>query len=266
MRRSRFLDTVRSDGVARITCLYHPIDMFCRHAANAGYDAVWIEAEHHMWESREIQRMLYLGGLADIDVIVRPSTVERAGLYQYLEQGASGLIIPQVRNGEEARALVEAAKFPPLGTRGLDGASIDCDFYLGIGPEYTTGANENIVLILQIENLDGLENAEAIAATPGVDGLFIGQGDMSLRLGCNPDPREPKLVEVDRKVAAVCKKHGKFWGRPCVDAADIQTVVGLGAGFVNYGSDFMALLNSIAEYGRVLDEQLGGEASQAHRS
>ena len=256
MRRSRFLEKICSNRVARILCLYHPIDMFARHSAKAGFDALWIEAEHHTWEMREIQRMLYLGRLADIDVIVRPPTLERARLYQFLEQGASGLIIPQVMNADQAKMLVDAVKFPPVGNRGLDGASIDCDFYLEIGPEYPARANEQAALILQIENLDGLKNVEEIAAVPGVDGLFIGQGDMSMRLGCSLDQKDPKLVDVDRRVSEACGKHGKFWGRPCTGAEDIRTTLELGAGFVNYGSDFFAIYNSVAEYGKLLDDVL----------
>ena len=254
MRNSKLLQKIKQGKTAKITALYHPIDMFPRHAAEAGYDAVWLEAEHHMWEPREMQRMLYLGHLADIDIIVRPPSREKAVLYRYLEQGASGIIIPQVGSREEAERLVQAVKFPPIGQRGLDGASIDSDFFLGVSKDYPRLANEQTYLIVQIENLEGFKNADEIAATPGVDGLFIGQWDMSLRLDCFMDPDNTRLIEVDDKVARACREHGKFWGRPCTSEEDVKTVIQKGAGFVNYGSDFFALSTYLSEAGKTLDK------------
>ena len=130
MRRSRVLEKIRNDEVARIACLYYANSMFPRHAANAGYDGVWIDGEHNSFDPRELERLLYLQRLADIDSIVRCPSRERTFLYRLLEVGATDVMIPLVSTRGEAEALVDAVKFPPLGNRGLDGASIDNDFYL----------------------------------------------------------------------------------------------------------------------------------------
>ena len=123
MRRSRTLAKFRQNQVARLTCLYHPVDMFARHAANAGFDCIWIEAEHHRWEPREIQRMIYLAALADIDILIRAATREKAQLYQLLESGATGIIIPQVSSGAEAKSLVAGVRFPEINRRIADAGS-----------------------------------------------------------------------------------------------------------------------------------------------
>ena len=74
-----------------------------------------------------------------------------------------------------------------------------------------------------------------------------------MRLGCTLDQSHPMLIDADQRVAAACKKHGRFWGRPATNEEDIKNVASLGAGFINYGSDFMGLFNLLSEAGEMPD-------------
>ena len=167
MRSSKIRSRLRQKQAVRFACLYYPTAMMPAHAAKAGYDAVWLDAEHNTWERREIQRMIALHHLADIDCIVRTGNRNPNELYHLLEDGATALMIPMVNSPQEARALADAVKFFPLGQRGVDGASLDNNFYLSGTKGYTEAANAETFLMLQIETPEALACVEEIAAVPG---------------------------------------------------------------------------------------------------
>jgi 2-keto-3-deoxy-L-rhamnonate aldolase RhmA len=252
MRRSRIIEKIRSDNVAWIFCHNYPIAMVPYHAAHAGYDGIWLEGEHHTWDRRELERVIYLHRLADIDCIVRAPTRENSLLYQILENGATGLMIPQVSTAAEAAALVRAVKFPPVGQRGLDGSGIDNDFYLSDPRAYPEAANNETVLIVQIETVEGLANAAQIAAVPGVNGMFIGPADLCLRMGVNLDLTSQPFLDAQKIVANAARAAGKFWGQPCGDESDLTRAIKAGGRFLAYGSDYRALATSIADWGNRL--------------
>lgn len=228
--------------------MYYPNAMMPAHAAQAGYDAIWLDTEHNTWDRREVQRLIGLHHIANIDCIVRTGSRNATDLYHLLEDGATGLMIPLVNTAEEAAALAQATKFPPLGQRGLDGAGLDNDFYLRGTATYPEAANRETLLILQIESPEAVDNIEAIAAVPGVDGLFIGHGDLSLRLGCPLDWNHPKMIAVEDAVAAAAARHRIAWGRPAGGIEQIRRVFGKGGRLISHGSDFGALRTMLPSY------------------
>ena len=136
MRRSKILDAARSGRPVRITGLGHYIPHFIRYAAKCGIDGIWLDLEHRAMDQREIQALLAYSPHFDVDILLRPPTIEKTRLYRYLEDGAAGLMIPHVSTAERARELVQAVKFPPLGDRGLDAAGLDSDFMLDTPLDY----------------------------------------------------------------------------------------------------------------------------------
>src|SRR5688572_11207937 len=112
MRPSKVLQKLRSGKVARICSASNFIPYFPHLAAKFGYDGIWMDAEHRSWNPREIEGMMAQHHLANIDCIWRPPTLEKAGLSRLLEDGATGLLIPQVNTAERAQQLVAATKFP----------------------------------------------------------------------------------------------------------------------------------------------------------
>lgn len=236
--------------------MYYPNAMMPAYALKAGYDAIWLDAEHNTWERREIQRLLAMHHLAGIDCIVRIGTRNPTDLYHLLEDGATGLMIPLVNTGAEALALVQAVKYPPLGQRGLDGAGLDNQFYLNGVEGYPAIANEETLLIVQIETPEAVANVDAIAGTKGIDGLFIGPGDLALRLQCPADWTQPKMQEAQAAVAAAAKKHGIAWGRPSRNAEDIAAMAKLGGKLIAHGSDFGAVAGMLATWNKTFNEGL----------
>ncbi len=196
----------------RICSLGHFIPGYIRHAAHVGFDCIWLDLEHRTMSEREVQALLAYFHLFDIDCMLRAPTREKTRLYRYLEDGAAGLMMPLVSTAEEARRLVDAVKFPPLGNRGLDGAGLDGDFYVHGSEGYAEAANRETFLVVQIETPEAVDNVEEIAAVPGVDGLFVGPGDLGLRLQIAET--ELTLDAALQRVAAAAERHGVAWGCP----------------------------------------------------
>ncbi len=257
MKHSKVLAKIRAGEVARICALGHFLPFFPKLAAHFGYDGVWVDAEHRAFDSREAQALLAFHHNADIDCIWRPPTTEKTALYRLLEDGATGLMIPHVSTAEQAKTLVAAVKFPPLGERGLDGAGLDADFMTHASPSFPEHANRETLLVVQIETPVAVANASAIAAIPGVDVLFIGPGDLSLRLGCCPAPSDPQMMSVHKKVAQAAEMHGKAWGRPVGSIAEAQSIQELGARFIVLGDDFGAIYSHLASTSADLEAAFG---------
>ena len=240
MRRSKTLEKLKTGKTVRICALGHFIPDYVHMAARAGYDCIWLDLEHRPMEVREIQALLAQFHLADIDCMLRPPTREKACLYRYLEDGAAGLMIPHVSTAEEAQMLVNAVKFPPLGERGIDGSGMDNHFDLPQSPEaYAATANLETFLVVQIETPEALKNVDAIAAVAGVDGLFIGLGDLTLRLKLDKDSPSPDAA-IER-VAEAAVNAGKSWGLPTPSSEALKKYHRLGAQLLVYGSEYRAL-------------------------
>ena len=114
---------------------------------------------------------------------------------------------------------------------------------------------------MQIETPEAVENAEAIAATPGVEGLFIGPGDLGLRLKHLQNPPFDLDTAVQR-VAAACKKHGKAWGQPASSVEHLKKLTDMGAQLMAWGSEFGALRNMLEERSREWRQVLGEESGE----
>jgi 4-hydroxy-2-oxoheptanedioate aldolase len=256
MRASKVLAKLRAGAFVRVCSLGHYLPFYIRHAAHQRYDAVWIDLEHSTLSQREVQSMLSLCHAYDIDGLVRPPTQALTYSYRYLENGASGLMIPMVPDAATARAIVNAAKFPPLGNRGFGGGAVlDADFTLDSGrPDstYFDDANRETFIIAQIETPDAVANADQIAAVPGIDALFVGPADLGLRLVVAPPPNGLTLDRAIEQVAAAVRSHGKAWGITAGSIEQLAQRRELGAQIIPRGGDF-ALMQSLATWGSELD-------------
>jgi 4-hydroxy-2-oxoheptanedioate aldolase len=244
-RSSKLLAKIRTGQVARSCVTGSPLAYLPAMAAHHGYDAVWVDAEHRAWDPLQVREMFLRAHHAGIDCVFRPSNNDRTALSRYLEDGATALLIPMVNTAARARELVSATKFPPLGERGLDGSGLDAGFQVGKPADYVQRANQETALIVMIESPEGLLNIESIAAVDGVALVFIGPGDLSLRLGCTPSIADPKLRAAVEHVAKACAKHDKPWGYPVSSIEDARLVVEMGAQWINFGSEFSGVLKEL---------------------
>lgn len=260
MRKSKVLAKLRSGQFARIGGTGHFLPFFIHYAARYGYDGIWLDLEHRTMNDREVQAIIAACYYNDIDCMVRPQSIGRSHLYHALEDGAAGFMIPFVSTPEIAHQVVGAVKFPPLGNRGVDGAGLDADYGMEAWKPNTTyfeDANRETFIVAQIETPEAVENVEAIAAVPGIDCIFIGPGDLGLRLRTSNSPLSiPDVVE---RVAAAAKQRGIAWGITAGSVEDLSRYRKLGAQIVPWGGDF-ALVGVLKRCSEELDGVLAGES------
>ena len=259
MRKSKVLAKLRSGKFARICSVGHYLPFYIRHAAHAGFDGIWFDLEHRTMNDREVQSIIALCRYNDIDCMVRPPTVGKTHLYHYLEDGATGFMVPFVSTPEIAHQIVDATKFAPLGNRGVDGAGLDGDYGLDVWKSdstYFEDANRETFIVAQIETPEAVDNIDRIAATPGIDLLFIGPADMGQRLRALNDRRT--MTDVIDRVSAAARMHGKAWGITAASPDEIARYRRLGAQMVPWGGDF-ALAKVLQQCGEDLNAVLAGE-------
>lgn len=242
MRKSKTMARLRQGETVRMCCLGHFIPSYVRHAAHFGFDCIWLDLEHRYLEYGQVMTLLAESHLHDIDIMIRPPTLEKTRLYRYLEDGAAGLMIPHVNTAEKARMLVDAVKFPPLGDRGLDGAGLDADYLLDV-EGYLAEVNRETFLIAQIETPTAIANVAEIAAVPGIDGLFVGTGDLGLRLRYHPGDLD--LETCFQQVAAACRQHNTAWGTPVSTAEMLRQRQAQGGQLLAHGGDFIAVMRAL---------------------
>ena len=206
-------------------------------------------------DDREVQALLAHFHLFDIDCLLRPATLEKSRLRRYLEDGASGLMIPHVSTAKTARQLVDAVKFPPLGERGLDGAGLDGDYLFFPAESYVDAADEQTFLVVQIETPLAIDNVDEIAAVEGVDALFVGTGDLGMRISRTNS--ELTIEDALAKVAAAARQHGKAWGCPARSPEHLRELYEQGGRLLAFGSDFQAHMELLQRCAHGQDEVFG---------
>ena len=257
MRKSKVLAKWRNKEFARFCAMGHVLPFFIRYAAHYNYEGIWLDLEHRNFDAREVQHLQALCHLYDIDCMIRPPTVQRTRLYRYLEDGAAGLMIPFVSDAEMAREIVAATKYPPLGNRGLDGAGLDCNFggdSWAPNSTYIADANRETFIVAQIETPEAVANAEEIAAVPGIDALFVGPGDLGLRLDAYPE-LGMTIDESVAQVAAAADKHNKVWARTASSIEEVDRYRRQGSRMIPFGGDF-SLMNVLKDASAALDQML----------
>lgn len=208
-------------------------------AAGAGFDWLLFDTEHVPASDAEILHKLQIAQGYSVWPVVRPAWNDRVRIKLLLDVGAQTLLIPYVETAQEAAAAVSATRYPPAGTRGVAGAMRASRY--GRIPQYQDRADSEICLLVQIESRKGLENLEAIAATEGVDGVFIGPADLAANCEIHlPEGRDTLRAIIDdamSRIAAIGKPSGIL----SVAQDDARHWLAKGAGFVAVGVDATTL-------------------------
>jgi 2-keto-3-deoxy-L-rhamnonate aldolase RhmA len=169
-------------------------------AGRAGLDAVVLDLQHGLWERKDLEAAI-AAVPAEVPVLARVAENTPLAIGGALDAGAEGVIVPLVETRRQAARAVKAARYPPHGERSAGGARPLADFVA-----YHGAAERGIVVIVMIETAKGLGNAGKIAATAGVDMVFIGTGDLALSLGTFPGA-DQRHEDACREVLAACRKH-----------------------------------------------------------
>ena len=175
---------------------------------NAGYDFATIDMEHGVFDYESVADLSRFGRQIGITPLVRVPDKLYPYIARALDVGAQGIMVPRLRSAEEVWEVVNIIKYPPLGGRGCSFSRGHTDFHGGPLTENMQAANEETLLIIQIETRGALNAIDEIAAISGVDVLLIGPTDLSIDLGVAGQLDAPELIEAINVTLAVCEKHG----------------------------------------------------------
>lgn len=241
MRKSRVkAKLARNEPVLVTTIHFHDPSIF-EMASLMGFDALWVDAEHHAHSVETISANLRAARVGTSDVVVRCAKGEYMRMGRMLESGASGIMYPRCDSAEEAREVVRWAKFAPLGERGIDSANPDAPYCAVPLDRYIKEANEETFIVVQVEQQHAVDRVEEIAAVKGVDVVMLGPGDLGILSGYPGQFDHPIIQEAKEKIAAATKKAGIHWGCPCMNVQDIPRHLEMGARFICLSADFSIL-------------------------
>lgn len=209
-------------------------------AANLGFDFLWLEMEHTPISLETVRNVvLATRGLPAVP-FARPPVNELWTAKRVLDAGVLGVIFPFTSTPELARQAAAACRYPPAGLRG---SGADLAQFRWPAPEgYYDFADQNVLVVAVVEDAAGLSNIDEIAATPGIDVIFIGTSDLSFSLGLRGEQNHPRLDAAVARIVAAAKKHGKALGRPALTVEQIKKFKKQGFLFFMTGTDieFMA--------------------------
>lgn len=208
--------------------------------AGAGFDWLLLDGEHSPLDLRTTLAQIQAIAPYPTHAVIRPPVGDAVLIKQILDVGAQTILVPMVDTPEQAAALVAATRYPPHGIRGV-GAGIARASRWGSIADYVETADEQICLLLQVETSTGLANIDAIAATEGVDGVFIGAADLSASMGHLGQPNHPAVRAAMADGIARILRAGKAPGVLCTDEEQARHWIDLGCLFVAVGVDTLLL-------------------------
>lgn len=214
-------------------------------AAGSGLDWLLIDMEHSANSLESVLVQLQVAAAYPITPLVRVPSNDAVAIKQVLDLGAQNLIVPMVSSADEARAAVAATRYPPEGVRGV-GSALARSARWNRVDGYLRDSARHTSLTVQIETAAGVDAAAAIAATDGVDAVFVGPSDLSASLGLLGQQTHPDVVAAVQCVFAAVKDAGKPVGVNAFDPAAAEAYIAAGADFVAVGAD-VALLARASE-------------------
>jgi 4-hydroxy-2-oxoheptanedioate aldolase len=184
--------------------------LLAEHAARVGYDYICIDMQHGFCQYGDVRVMLHAAAVSGTAPIVRVPWNEPSMIGRVLDAGALGVIVPLVNDEDDARRVVDACRYPPIGERSFGPVAARVRH----GSDYFESADEHVACLPMVETGDAVKNIDAILSISGIDGVYIGPADLSISMGLAPsmDIAEPEIAAALSTVVAACMRHGKVVG------------------------------------------------------
>ena len=244
MNRDPFLDDKGQPRRLRGVTIYSGSPLLAGLAAKAGFEVVWIEMEHGPASFERVESLCLAAKANGAVPLVRLPAGERHHVLRALESGGQILVVPMIDTPEQAHRLVEYGKFAPIGRRGFNLRTWGVEFGLA-GPEAAFAqANERNRIFAQIETAQAVQNLDAICAVEGLDGIFIGPGDLSVSLGHPAQVNHPEVIETALKCMRRAKEAGKYTGVLVAPGALLNAMLEAGVDLVLCGGDVVELASA----------------------
>jgi 4-hydroxy-2-oxoheptanedioate aldolase len=222
--------------------------------AGSGLDWLMIDMEHAPNGLESVLGQLYAASGYPATAIVRVPVGEPVIIKQVLDLGAQTIMVPMVSTAAEAEAAVRAAHYPPAGIRGV-GSALARSARWNRVPGYLENGADHVSVIVQIETPEGVENAQALASVPGVDGVFLGPSDLAASMGLIGQQTHPEVVAAVKRAFEGVRAAGKPVGVNAFDPAAAADYVSAGADFLLVGAD-VAIVARASE--KLANDFIGG--------
>jgi 4-hydroxy-2-oxoheptanedioate aldolase len=227
--------------------------------SHSGYDWLLVDSQHGPMGYEKLSAMLSGISNGGAKSLVRVGSYsDRPGIQQSLDLGADGILVPYINSADEARAAVTCARYPTAGTRSVyfPQRSMNREGLLG----YAGGANNNVIVALQVETADCIKNIDEIAAVPGVDILFLGQNDLCMSMGLYEKYEfphmytSPELGAATEKLIAAARKNNVILGLFLFGTSRVGEFLDKGFSFISIGNDLHHVLTQTAAYVKDVEE------------
>jgi 2-keto-3-deoxy-L-rhamnonate aldolase RhmA len=248
VRENKVKRALAAGGVAVGTMAFEfPATALARLAADAGADFVVYDMEHTGWTVETMRTLMATARFGDLVPAVRVPATEYHFIARILDVGAMGIMAPMVESAEQARKIVECAKYPPDGRRGTAFSVAHDDYSGGDIAEKIRAANDEGLVIAQVESVAGLEDVDAIAAVDGVDVLWIGHYDLTTSMGIPGQFSDARYTDAVARVLDACARHGKAAGFMASDVEQGRALMAQGFRCLAYQRDSVLYRNALAE-------------------
>lgn len=234
---SRTKDKLRQGQPALGGWIMMPHPSVAEIMAGEGFDWIAVDLEHTSASIRDVHEIALALKGTNCDLLARLPAADAVVAKQVLDQGAAGIIVPNVNTPEQAAQAVAIAKFPPEGVRGASLCRA-ADFGRNFD-RYFANHNRDVLVVVMLEHHQAAAQADAILATPGIDAAFIGPYDLSASMSLAGQLQHPQVLAAQGKILAACARCGVAPGIHVVpvDADELQRRITQGFRFIACGLD-----------------------------
>jgi 2-dehydro-3-deoxyglucarate aldolase/4-hydroxy-2-oxoheptanedioate aldolase len=235
-----------------------------RIAASSGVDFIVYDMEHSGFGIESIRRLIAESRSSRLATLVRVPSARYEFIAPVLDIGAGGIIAPMVETADDAKRVVDACRYPPLGHRGAAFGVAHDDFLGGDVRFKLNAANDAVVASVIIETARGVENADQIAAVPGLDVAWVGFLDLSLSIGTPGQFNHPDFTRAMDRILKACSSHGVARAILVPDAQQGIERVRQGFRCLSYSGDIWLLQKSLSDGIQAIRSGLENRATQAN--
>ncbi|PAV28399.1 hypothetical protein CIL05_17350 [Virgibacillus profundi] len=243
MQRKNIQQMIANNELALGMVVTIPNPMVAEMAGTFGCDFIRIDAEHGLFNLETIGGFVRAGDVTGVSVIVRVPDI--GWISPLLDCGVTGIMVPHVGNAAQAKKIVECVKYYPEGRRGITGSGRAQRYGAIPISDYITEANNETLLIAQIEDEEGISNMDEIITTDGIDLFTTGAGDISQSLGIPGQTTHSKVIEIENQILDKVSKAGKGTFLAVRDFQEAKLFYENGARALTIGSDVSILTNGI---------------------
>ena len=257
MRENRIKQLIKEGKPVVGSALSCPDPFIAEIMGTIGFDFIVIDMEHSPLSMPELQTMMIALRPTESTIIVRVEWNDMVKVKQILDIGAEGIIFPWINNAEEAQQAVATTKYPPVGTRGF-GPRRAGIIHGGV-PEYAKQANDNILVLGQIEQVEAVDRLDEILPIPGFDGVMVGPADLTLSMGQLPGTVPEETDAMIGRVLDKCKEHGVAFGMFTGTFDVAEKWIERGGQIATVGADALFVLNGAIEAKENIDGLLANK-------